>query len=217
VDVVAVVHLGQVVERAGQLRERQHVAAAVVGDLDEALFDVDVGRPVLAHRPELDEVRVGGMVAHAPQQLQRPDDVVLLGLDGVVDALHRPRRAGLLAVVDDRVRLEVPHQVGGERALGEVADVALDVLAGRLLPGLDPLGQRDDGRQRVTARVRDPLPAGEIVGDGHLVAFAREPHGGRPAEIAVAAQDQDSHAHSVVVVDRLRIAGMLSTGRDNGR
>ena len=58
-DVVAVVHLGQVVEGARLLRVRQHVGAALVGDLDEALFDVDVGRPVLAHRPELDEVDVG--------------------------------------------------------------------------------------------------------------------------------------------------------------
>jgi hypothetical protein len=58
-DVVAVVHLGQVVEGPGLLREGEDVGPALVGDLDEALFDLDVRRAVLAHRAELDEVDVG--------------------------------------------------------------------------------------------------------------------------------------------------------------
>ena len=65
------------------------------------------GRAVLAHRAQLDQVRVRRVVAHRPQQLERADDVAVLGDDGVVDAAHRPRRARLLAVVDDRVGLEV--------------------------------------------------------------------------------------------------------------
>ena len=63
VDVVRVVDLGEVVQRAGLLREGQRVAPAPVLDLDVALLDVDVGRPVLAHRPELDQVAVGDAVA----------------------------------------------------------------------------------------------------------------------------------------------------------
>ena len=55
-DVVAVVHLGEVVEAARLLREGQHVGAAAVGDLDVPLFDVDVGGAVLPHRPELHQV-----------------------------------------------------------------------------------------------------------------------------------------------------------------
>ena len=86
VDVVGVVHLGQVVERAGQLGEGERVLAALVLDLDVALFDVDVGRAVLAHRPELDEVGVGDVVAHREQQVEGADHVVRTG--------SRPRARG---------------------------------------------------------------------------------------------------------------------------
>ena len=57
-DVVAVVHLGEVVERAGLLGKRQHVFAAVMLDGDIALFDIDIGRAVFAHRPEFHQVAV---------------------------------------------------------------------------------------------------------------------------------------------------------------
>ena len=59
VQVVAVVHLGQVVEGPGLLGIGQDVGPALVGDLDVALFDVDVGGAVLPHGPELHEVDGG--------------------------------------------------------------------------------------------------------------------------------------------------------------
>jgi hypothetical protein len=72
------VDLGEVIERAGLLGERERVFAAVVLDLDEALFDVDVRRAVFAHRAELDEVAIGLQLAHGEEQVQRADDVVHL-------------------------------------------------------------------------------------------------------------------------------------------
>src|SRR5262249_45178177 len=56
--VVAVVPLGQVVERAGPLGEQHPVGPAVVLQVEPALLDVDVGRAVLAHRAQLDQVDV---------------------------------------------------------------------------------------------------------------------------------------------------------------
>jgi len=56
--VVAVVHLREVIKGSRLLRERNHVLAAVVFDGDVALFDVDVGRAVLAHGSQLDEVTI---------------------------------------------------------------------------------------------------------------------------------------------------------------
>ena len=72
VDVVRVVDLGEVVERAGDLRERQHVLAALVLDLDVALLDVDVGSAVLPHRPELHQVGVGTWSRIANSRLRLP-------------------------------------------------------------------------------------------------------------------------------------------------
>jgi hypothetical protein len=200
VDVVAVVHLGQVVERAGELRERQRVLAAVVLDLDVALFDVDVRRAVLAHRAQLDQVGVRGEFVHRPQQLERADHVALLRDDAVVDVLHRPRRARLLAVVDDRLRPELAHHIGDERVLGDVADVLLDGLARHLFPGVDPLVERGDRGQRVGARLLVPAAPGEVVDHRDLVPLAGKSHRCRPTQVAVTAENQNSHPPCSLVV-----------------
>ena len=81
VDVGRVVDLGAVVQRGRQLRERQRVAAPLVLDLDVALLDVDLGLAVLAHRPELDQVAVGDVVADREEQVEVADHVRVLGLD----------------------------------------------------------------------------------------------------------------------------------------
>ena len=61
------------------------------------------------------------------------------------------------------------------------------------LPGLDPLGQRADRRQRVGRVLGVPAAAGEVVDDGDLVPARGEAHRGRPAEIPVTPEDQDPH------------------------
>src|SRR5919106_290286 len=106
-DVHRVVHLRRVVEGAWLLRERKDVGSTLVPNLDEALLDVDVRRPVLAHRPELHQVRVRGQVTHGEQDVQRADDVVVLGERGVGARGHRVRRRGHLAVVHDHLGLEL--------------------------------------------------------------------------------------------------------------
>ncbi len=57
-DVVTVVHLREVIERARLLGEGQHVLPPVVLDREISLFDVDVRRSVFAHRSELDQVAI---------------------------------------------------------------------------------------------------------------------------------------------------------------
>ena len=193
VDVVRVVDLREVVDRARELRVGQRVLAALVLDLDEALLDVDVGRPVLAHRPELDEVAVGHPVAQREQQVQRADHVRLLRVDRVAAGDHRVRRRRLLAVVDDRLGQHVGDDLVEELAVVDVADHRLDVAPRDLPPGLDPLAERGDRGQRVRRVLVVPATAGEVVDDEHLVAPRGEPHGGGPAEVAVATEDQDAH------------------------
>ena len=69
-----------------------------------------------------------------------------------------------------------------------------DLAAGDLAPGVDPLGERADRRQRVGRLLVVPAAAREVVDDEDLVAARGEPHRGRPAEVAVTAEDEDPHA-----------------------
>ena len=48
-DVVAVVHLGEVIERARLFGIRHNIAASVVLDSDIAFFNIDIRRAVFAH------------------------------------------------------------------------------------------------------------------------------------------------------------------------
>src|SRR5262249_41560041 len=113
-DVVAVVHLGQVVVGTGPFRIKHTVLAALVLDLDPALLDVDVRRAVSAHGAELDQVDAGIDLGDRVEHVHRADDVVDLGIDGVLAVDHRVRRGPLLGVVDNRVGPEVAHHVKGK-------------------------------------------------------------------------------------------------------
>src|SRR3954452_22229599 len=199
VDVGRVVDLGAVVERARQLREGQGVLAALVLDLDVALLDVDAGLAVLAHRPELDQVRVGDVVAHREEQVEVADHVCVLGFDRALAREHRERRRGLLAVVDDRLGHRLGDDLVEEVAVLDGADVAADLLARDLAPGGDPLVEPPDRGQRGGAVFGVPTAAGEVVDDGDFVPAGREAKRRRPAEVAVAPKDEDSHEGGTLI------------------
>ena len=103
-DVGAVVHFGQVVEGPRLLGVGQHVGPTLVGDLYEALFDVDVGISVLAHRPQLDQMDLWVRLSDGVHQVQRAHHVVDLRVDGVLTVDHRIGGRTLLTEVHDRVR-----------------------------------------------------------------------------------------------------------------
>ena len=132
-------------------------------DLDVALFDVDVGRAVLAHRAELDDVAVGHVLAHGEHQVERADHVGLLREDGVMARLHRERRRRLLGVVD--------HHVGQQFSLVVQLDFAFEVQlrldsqpgAGVAVEDLEPL-LVDDG---VLGAVRQFHDARQIASGEH--------------------------------------------------
>src|SRR5215469_10614589 len=103
-DVVAVVHLGKVIEGSWLLRERHGVSAAVVLEGDVAFFDVDVGRAIFAHGAKLDEMAIGQELAHGKEHVQRANDVVHLRKHGVFAVDHRVRRGALFGEVDNGLR-----------------------------------------------------------------------------------------------------------------
>ena len=193
-DVVAVVHLGQVIERPRPLGEQHPVGPAVVLQVQPALLDVDVRRAVLAHRAQLDQVDVGVGLGDREQHVQVPDHVVLLGVHRVRPVDHRVRRGPLLGEVDHGLGLEVPDDVVGEQRVGQVTDVHADLLAGQLLPHRDPRLQRLDRHQGLDPELVVVVPADEVVGDRHLMAGLRQVQRCRPAQIPVPAQHQDFHA-----------------------
>ena len=135
---------------------------------------------------------------HGMEDVERAGDVVPLRVDRVLAAGHRVRRRGLLGVVDGRVGLELAEDAVDEaRVLGDVADRDADLVPGHVVPDADAVAQRGHRLERRAVDLRLPLPLGEVVDDEDVVAELREVHRGRPAEVAVAAQDQDPHrAHS---------------------
>ena len=165
----------------------------VVVDLDESFFDVDVRRSVLAHRPELHEMSVRRDVPHRVEDVQRPFDVVALGEDRVLARDHRVRRTRLLAVMNDGIGAEALEEVVHEVGIGQVSDEGLDRPSRDLGPRFGALLKGLDRRQGPGPQLDRHRPAREVVDDCHVVTGGGEVHGGGPPEVAVAAEDKDSH------------------------
>src|ERR1019366_8792076 len=156
----------------------------------------DVGRPVLAHGPELDEVDRRVDVHDRVEDVQRVDHVVVLRVDGVLLVDHRVRRGPLLSEVHDRLGAERLDDTVGEVRVHEVAGPAGELLARDLLPDLDPALQLGNGDERVDSHLVVVLAAREVVHDAHLVALVGQVQGGRPTEVAVSSEDEDAHSES---------------------
>src|SRR5690606_30126617 len=103
---------------------------------------------------------------------------------------HRIWGGPLLAVVDDRLRLEVLHHRLEEGVVAEIADVGSDLLPAHRLPDGHALLQRCDWDQALRAKLVIVAATGHVIDYGHVVTPRRQVHRGRPAEIAVAAKDQ---------------------------
>ena len=186
-------HLGEVVEAAGLLREQHAVLAALVLDLEPALLDVDVRLAVLAHRAELDDVDVAVDLADRVHHVEGADDVVGLRVDRVAAVDHGVRRGALLGEVDHRVGGELAEGVVDELGVAQVAGVARELGAADLAPGLHPRAHRLDRHQAARPELVVVLTANAVVEDSDVMSASRQVHRGGPAEVAVSTQDQDSH------------------------
>src|SRR5262245_43047630 len=182
--------LRQVVERAGLLREGEEVDSPLVVDLDEPLFDVDVGRTVLAHGAELHEMAVGMGFLQREEDVQRSHDVVHLGEHRVLTIDHRIGCRTLFGVMDHGVGLEGGNRLGSRRVVGEIRDHDRDGLAGQLVPDRDALMERADVGQRLDAELVVPQPAGEVVEYPDVVPARGEMEHRWPSAVAIAAEYQ---------------------------
>ncbi len=195
-DVGAVVHLGQVVEGAGLLRVREHVGTAPVGDLDEALFDVDVGSAVLTHRPQLDQVDVAVLLGDGVEEVEGAGHIVDLRVDRVLAVDHRIGRRPLLGEVDHGLGLERGECLAHEGRIGQVPHEDVDVEIGDLLPTSDAALQAHDGDEAVDPHLEVVATTGEVVHDAHTVTTSGQVERRGPTQIAVPPEYQNIHVSS---------------------
>ena len=168
-------------------------AAAVVLDADVAFFDIDIGRAVFAHGSELDQMAVGLELAEGEEEIERADDVVHLGEDGVLAVDHRIGRGALLGKMDHGVGAH-GFDGGSEKiVVGDIAGKLVDVLAGQLAPDAQAFGQGLNGGQSLNAQFMVPLAAGKIVDNRDRMTFLRQIQGSGPPAVSVTTQDADFH------------------------
>ena len=190
-DVVAVVDLGQVVEGAGLLRVRKRVGPTLVGDLDETLFDVDVGGSVLAHRAQLDQVDGRITLGDGVQQVEGAHHVVDLGVDGVLAVDHGVGSGTLLGEVHDRLGLETLERAVHEDGISQIADEGIELETRHFFPHPDTVMKLADGNEAVHPHLVVVLPANEIVDHTHVVSPTRQVQRRRPSQIPVTTEHED--------------------------
>src|SRR5207244_7752221 len=157
--------LAQVVEGPRPLRVQDTVGAALVRQLQPALFDVDVRRAVLTHGSELDEVDVGVGLLDRVEDVQGADHVVVLGVHGVLAVDHRIGRGALFREVNDRVGTEPVDHVEGRVRVRQVGDERVDQPACVLVPGSDARVQRRNGNEALDTHFVVVLPTYDVVTD----------------------------------------------------
>ena len=138
---------------------------------DVAFFDVNVGRAILAHGSEFDEVAIGLQFAQGEKKIQRADYVVDLGVDGVAAVNHRVRGRALLGEMNDGLGLEIFDDVAEEFVVADIANVGFDGAAGEAVPDAKAVGERADGSEGLRAQLVVPLAADEVVHDGYFMAL----------------------------------------------
>ena len=129
---------------------------------------------------------VGVELGDHVQEVERPHDVVHLGVDGVLAVDHRVRRAALLREVDDRLGFERTDRLVEERVVVQVADEGLNGVPADLFPRRHTTVHLTDRDEGVDAHLVVVVPTDEVVDDTYLVTALGEVECGRPSKVAVA-------------------------------
>src|SRR5579871_1885363 len=141
---------------------------------------------------------IGTMALHREQQIERADDVVVLGVDRIVPALQGVWCGRLLGIMDDGVGAKIRQHIVKEMVIEQVADEDLYISSGKLLPCSSPSMQGRYRQQRLDTLLEFPLPLREIVDDCNLVTSRRKMQGSRPPQVTVSAKNQNTHNVSLL-------------------
>ncbi len=190
-DVVAVVDLGQVVEGPRLLRVGQGVGPALVGDLDETLFDIDVGCSVLTHGAELDQMDRRVVLGDGVQEVERAHHVIDLCVHGVLTVDHRIGRRTLFGEMHDGFGLETGEDAVDEDGIGQVTDERLQPEPRHLFPDPHPVLELTDGDETVHPHLMVVLTPDEVVDYTDVVSATRQVQRRRPSQVPVTAEHED--------------------------
>ena len=181
---------------AWHLREGERVTTPLVVDRNIPLFDVDIGRTILTHCTQLDQVAIGHVVSHRVEHVEVAKDIIRLGIDGVTAVDHRVGRSTLLAIVDDRFGLEPAHHWLEEAVVTDIAHVDAQTTTAHGLPDGNPLLQRDDRHQTISTELIVVTTASHVIDESDFMTTRRQVDRGGPSEIAIPTKDQDTHRGS---------------------
>src|SRR5579875_3426851 len=106
-NIMAVMNFGKVIKRPRLFREGKHISSALVLDLNKTFLDVDVGRAIFTHGPQLYQMALWSVLAHGPQYVERAGNVIGLSEYGATLIHHGKRRRRLLTIMDNGFRPEI--------------------------------------------------------------------------------------------------------------
>ena len=126
---------------------------------------------------------------------------------------HRVGRGRLLGEMNERVGRKALHRVGQEFEIAAIADRDGDLVPGHLFKARGALGQRRRRDQRIGVSFLGDFPPHVVVDDADVVAGRAKVHGGRPSEIAVATENENSHAMVLGLLVCLTFQGVRGARR----
>ena len=127
------------------------------------------------------------------EDVQRADDVVILGKHRVFAVDHRGRGRALFSEMHHRIRQKVMQRMAERIEIRSVAMIHLDRFAGQLLPAFDTLVQCLNGNKAVKAVLQVEMPPRLVIEYRNLITLLRQVKGLGPSEIAIAAQHEYTH------------------------
>src|SRR5260370_39527546 len=169
---MAVMDFGKVIKRPGLLRERKKVPATVVLDGYVALFDIDIGRAILAHGSKLDQVAIRLEFTQGKQKVERAHHVVDLRENRMFAVNHGIRRRSLFRKMDRRLRSALFDDGRKKIVVGYVASKTVNGVPGEFMPGFDSFRERTNRGQCLRPELMVPLTARKVVHNGNRMPFA---------------------------------------------
>ena len=169
------------------------MAPPFVLDVEPAFFDVDIGRAVLAHGAQLDDMAIGRVLHDRPDQVHGRIEIVVEREAGLTVANHGVGRRRLFRIVNHRIRPEIQEDPFQRAVVGHIADFHADLMAAQRVEGCHPIVQIRRGNEGFRLGLLRNCAAQVVVDDIDVMTFGGKVHGRRPAQVAVPAQNQDSH------------------------